>query len=77
MSTIEIGPRVLTESSAVTTVGLSVKEAEVEEVSAEQGSGAGEGVIRAETGETGKGWATWLQHPILFLFLFFHGKIQF
>lgn len=48
MSRIEIGPRVLTESSTVTTVGFSVKEAEVAEVSVKQGHGTGEGVVRRE-----------------------------
>lgn len=38
MSKIEIGPRVLTESSTVTTVGFSVKEAIVAEVSVKKGT---------------------------------------
>lgn len=51
MSGIEIGPRVLTESSTVTTVGFSIKEAEVAEVSFLQGHVAGKGVYWGEKKE--------------------------
>lgn len=54
MSRIEIGPRVLTESSTVTTVGFSVKEAEVAEVKCQIGAGTGEGMVRGENREMGE-----------------------
>lgn len=53
MSMIEIGPRVLTESSTVTTVGLSVKEAEVAQVSVKQGHGTGGSMVRGENRDMG------------------------
>lgn len=45
MSRIEIGPRVLTESSTVTTVGLSIKKAEMAVVSVKEKHGAGRGCV--------------------------------
>lgn len=50
MSRIEIGPRVLTDSSTVTTVGFSVKEAEVAEVS-NRDMGQGRAWSEGRTGE--------------------------
>lgn len=76
MSMIEIGPRVLTDSWTVTTVGFSVKEAEVAEVSVNQGHRAVEGVVKGEKKRDGE----WLDYtgstsnPFSF---FVHGKIQF
>lgn len=55
MSRIETGPRVLTESSTVTTVGFSAKEADVVEISVKYKQGQwGGGIVRGESRAMGE-----------------------
>lgn len=69
MSKIERGPRLLTETSTVTTVGFSVEETEVAEGKRQTVSEQGRKGSMGKKGESSKGWTIRFHHPILFLSL--------